>query len=398
MICPASPNAGPPQRTRVDAAGNTVVARLMQPVTQQDVANFMCWAVRQKLLATLPLKLGDSIPEADAVAYLRPLIEQRMESGLSFEDAIPDGFWFWIFFEDLYALAGRQQSVSVISTSFDRYSLPGQEAFADAFLASTGVAPLPANIDALESAAGQISVLVDRAFFPAERGPHVSRSGASYATWGDFVRAELPESYWRPAVGFFDDLLGGISTVGGYIADAGAAAISLATENPAATAQLLAQLGLIDPLGNGSVQPNILLGNGGINPDTGSINPMAASGLAAAIQQLQQGGSGAGGTPVAGGMMAAPCPPMRGGTVVYQLPACTRPPRRVVYQRPDGSQFEFTSRGRPLLYSGDVSAVKRVSKAASRARRSRPRRRALPAIDAGVRVVCGKCMSSPCGC
>ena len=79
-----------------------------------------------------------------------------------------------------------------------------------------------------------------------------------------------------------------------------------------------------------------------------------------------------------------------------------RLPRRLQIPDGRGGVREYVSRGRPVLYSGDISAAKRVRRVASRARRTSPRRRSLGqqviALQGGVHNVCGKCLSSPCGC
>jgi hypothetical protein len=80
-----------------------------------------------------------------------------------------------------------------------------------------------------------------------------------------------------------------------------------------------------------------------------------------------------------------------------------RLPRRIQVPDGRGGVREYVSRGRPVLYSGDITAARRVRKVASRARRTSPRGRrsvgqAVIALQSGVHNVCGKCLSSPCGC
>ena len=234
-------------------------------------------------------------------------------------------------------------------------------------------------------------------------------------------------------MGFFDDLLGtatsavgavgeALAGAGGILAQVATPVIQAATANPAAVAQALQAFGVLPtpsgPQINLAAELQAALGGQQmpINPDTGSVNMLAqqaGTSLASILNSLPQilrqtlpgavGGIAGGGAAELGveainylfGGGSSGC---GSGTQVIALPAGQRPPRRVVFQRPDGRQFEFTSRGRPLLYSGDVTATKRVTRAASRARRARPRRRYAPALPAPTHVVCSKCLTSPCGC
>jgi len=91
------------------------------------------------------------------------------------------------------------------------------------------------------------------------------------------------------------------------------------------------------------------------------------------------------------------------GPLLMQWPASTPYPRGIVLRAPDKPEKGYRSKGSALLMSGDVAAVRRVQKAATRARRGRrrsssrqPTMLALPA--SGMRMVCGSCLSSPCGC
>lgn len=75
-----------------------------------------------------------------------------------------------------------------------------------------------------------------------------------------------------------------------------------------------------------------------------------------------------------------------------------RLPRRIQVPDGKGGVREYVSRGRPILYSGDISAVRRVRKIAARVprpRRSRPR---PLLISGGTANVCGKCLTAPCAC
>lgn len=80
-----------------------------------------------------------------------------------------------------------------------------------------------------------------------------------------------------------------------------------------------------------------------------------------------------------------------------------RLPRRIQVPDGRGGVREYVSRGRPVLYSGDITAARRVRKVAARARRTSPRRRSVGqtviALQAGAtHNVCGKCLTSPCAC
>ena len=92
------------------------------------------------------------------------------------------------------------------------------------------------------------------------------------------------------------------------------------------------------------------------------------------------------------------------GPLLMAWPAGTRYPRSLVLRAPDQPEKRFRSVGAPLLMSGDVSAVRRVTKAAARARKGRgrrsPSRQPVYALQAGSHNVCGSCLTSPCtgGC
>lgn len=411
--CASCRECGTIQRTRVNDRTQQLSVGPNVPVTREDVEHALCWRLRGDLAVAGQL----TPPGADYIGYTRSDVERGMAAGLSFERAIPDRLWLWLFFEDFYARGAAPTSISFNQTVIDRTQLPGGENVANA-LAANRLPTAPAGLDILEGIAGSVGLLVGRAFFPLQAPPYNSRSGASYPTYYDWMRSELPEAYWRPAVGFFDDLLGGITSVGGAIASGiGTAASGLggllteelqqiavqAGANPSATLAVLQQLGVVP---GGAMMA--------VNPDTGSMMTTASaqSGvLAALLRALQTGGAAAAGTMLASGDTSVlgdaynyvtslfGSGTSAGGIMVYDLGAGVKPPRRVVYRRPDGRQFEFTPRGRPLLYSSDVAAVKRVQRTASRARRARPRRRALPAPASNeVRVVCGKCLNSPCAC
>lgn len=80
-----------------------------------------------------------------------------------------------------------------------------------------------------------------------------------------------------------------------------------------------------------------------------------------------------------------------------------RLPRRIQVPDGRGGTREYVSRGRPILYSGDISAARRVTRVAGRARRGRRRtsvRQPVIMLGAGngVKNVCSKCLTAPCGC
>jgi len=80
-------------------------------------------------------------------------------------------------------------------------------------------------------------------------------------------------------------------------------------------------------------------------------------------------------------------------------------PRSIFVADPRGGTREYKYRGRPVLYSGDISAARRVVKIAKRARSSRGgiRRRGSASqilmLPAGRVTACGKCGNGSCsGC
>jgi hypothetical protein len=113
---------------------------------------------------------------------------------------------------------------------------------------------------------------------------------------------------------------------------------------------------------------------------------------------LELGGAAATALVGGGGISA-----MQAGPLVMPWPAGMRYPRGIVLRAPDRPEKRYRTQGATLLSSGDVAAVRRVTKAASRARRGRRRSSArtvvvsTPAIGA-VRNVCGSCLSAPCSC
>ena len=163
-----------------------------------------------------------------------------------------------------------------------------------------------------------------------------------------------------------------------------------------------------------------------INPNTGS--PMLAAGVneagaltalrglagtpagAAALRALGFGALVAGGEAVISGGVNAIGSLFGGGMgdtgtngpLLMQWPAGTRYPRGIVLRAPDKPEKRYRSQGGSLLTSGDVAAVRRVQRAASRARKGRGRRTrqsgGLMMLPPGRMAVCGGCLTAPCAC
>ncbi|HKX47014.1 MAG TPA: hypothetical protein VJP77_09955 [Planctomycetota bacterium] len=80
-------------------------------------------------------------------------------------------------------------------------------------------------------------------------------------------------------------------------------------------------------------------------------------------------------------------------------------PRSIFIADPRGGAREYKYRGRPVLYSGDIAAARRVVKVAKRARAARGSRRSqsraaqILMLPAGASTACGKCGNGGCsGC
>lgn len=90
------------------------------------------------------------------------------------------------------------------------------------------------------------------------------------------------------------------------------------------------------------------------------------------------------------------------GPLLMEWPAMTRYPRSIVLRAPDKPEKRYRSEGTALLRSGDVAALRRVQRAASRARRRRgPTRRVsqpIYALPSSTHHVCGSCLTAPCNC
>lgn len=414
--CP--PNSPIPpwrSRRRPDGLFDTVPANT--PVTRQDFELALCWHYLDETVVSLYQRYEPGVYGGDGGDLARAEIREALDRGLPLERSIPDRFWLWFFFEDLYARGIGATQASVIEGVVDRTQLPGGDVLAQN-LAASGVPVSPAQQDLLEGVGASVGLLVGRAFFPLQSPPYRSRSGGAYATWFDFVRSELPESYWRPVVGLFDDLIGGVTSIGGSILsgvntaamDIGSllsTVVQQAAANPVPIVQAIVA-SQANQLPAGGIMPTV-------NPDTGSIQTTQASVAGGLLDLLRRyapgvlGGAAAGGAVELGADAISAIANYFGGSsammgcatpnVVLPLAVGQRPPRKVILQRPDGTQFHFTPQGRALLFSKDISAVKRVQRTASRARRSRgARRRALPAPRDTMHVVCGSCLSSPCAC
>ena len=177
-----------------------------------------------------------------------------------------------------------------------------------------------------------------------------------------------------------------------------------------------------DPTGNCQRQIAAALAGGGamtmpgMNPTTGSplqagvlgpliSNPAVQQALRALGLGALVGGAselvGAVGSGVAG-LLGGGSSAGVSGPLLMNWPAATPLPRSIVLRAPDKPEKRYRTIGAPLLSSGDVAAVRRVQKAANRARKGRGRRRAAPQViqigGNGTHHVCGSCLSSPCGC
>lgn len=417
--CQLLSNGGyPTQRFTLQADGTWSSVPAGTPLSRGDIEHACCyWQLQQRYAET-----GQFGFLPDPIAWCRDRVSAGTSNGRSVQESIWDGAWRWLFFEDLYQLSGSPSSVTVADTVRTQYGYGPNAQSATRALNATGLGVT--TLDVLENAAASIAPLIGRAFF-APFGQPLQLAGLSFPTSREAVVSLLPQSYWGPFVGFFDDLLGGVQAgigglgtvlggIGGIATDFGTAVLQEAAANPTQILKTLADAGVIRGTVGNLLSPSQGAMMMAVNPDTGSpmIPLQGAQDFVGSIlkQYLPSiaGGAAAGGAIELGGdalsylgslIGLGGSDAMTNGVMVIPLQPGMKPPRRVVFQRPDGRQYEFTSRGRPLLYSGDVTAVKRVSRAANRARRSRPRRRALPApASSEMRVVCGKCLSSPCGC
>lgn len=183
------------------------------------------------------------------------------------------------------------------------------------------------------------------------------------------------------------------SMVNGNTNTAGVMAFQQAcSADPACTAAIVAAL-------QGGQMPAMMNGSSGMNEDA----MLAALGFPPALIMQLRMIPGAiarvlGSVPgqlavgVAGGLAGTAL-----GTAVAGMGTGMRLPRRIQVPDGRGGVREYVSRGRPVLYSGDLSSVRRVRKVAQRIPRTRRVRRPLM-ITAGTANVCGKCLTAPCGC
>jgi len=191
---------------------------------------------------------------------------------------------------------------------------------------------------------------------------------------------------------------GGAATQGSVSQEAFAAACRT---DPACTAAIW------QALQGGNVTPGMMNGS-----DLSEAQLAAAGIPPALIMALRSGGQGAlntlrslipglaiGGAATLGVEALTGLLPSGGGTPKF--------PRSIFIADPRGGAREYKYRGRPVLYSGDISAARRVVKIAKRARSSRGgvgRRRGTASqilmLPAGHRVTaCGKCGNGSCsGC
>lgn len=187
--------------------------------------------------------------------------------------------------------------------------------------------------------------------------------------------------------------------VNGNTSASGAAAFQMAcSADPACTAAIVAALqgGQSMPMMNGSAPMNedVMLAALGFPPAL----IMQLRMIPGAIGRILGSPAGQIAVGVGGGLVgtALGTAALSGGMSAMGM----RLPRRIQVSDGKGGVREYVSRGRPILYSGDISAVKRVGKVAARMPR---RRRARPKpgvmmITSGSANVCGKCLTAPCGC
>lgn len=135
------------------------------------------------------------------------------------------------------------------------------------------------------------------------------------------------------------------------------------------------------------------------------MNPQVAAGLRALGFGALVGAGEAGVQALIGGVSGGGAASASGasGPLLMDYPAGTRYPRSIVLRAPDKPEKRYRSEGVAILRSGDIAAVRRVQKAASRARKGRRRSySARPVLQIGggngVHHVCGSCLSAPCQC
>lgn len=189
--------------------------------------------------------------------------------------------------------------------------------------------------------------------------------------------------------------------VNGNTSTSGQMAFQMAcAADPACTAAIVAALqgGQMAPMMNGSAVMNedVMLAALGFPPAL----IMQLKQIPGAIGRIL--GSPAGQIAVGTGIGTAIGALTTGGGMGAAMGA--RLPRRIQISDGKGGVREYVSRGRPLLYSGDISAVARVRRVAQRVPKGRRRPRQGPLVISaggnGTHNVCSKCLTSPCngGC
>jgi len=256
-------------------------------------------------------------------------------------------------------------------------------------------------------------------------------------------------------MGFIDSLIGGIGAVGDAIGDVFTGVVAAAptiaqgvqvvsnainaiqgdpvmsvTVNPntgspmtgAASAQMqFAMACNADPTGQCQAAIRAALSGMGANPITGSpmmpgVNQAGVVGslgslatraamdprLRALLSAFGIGGAIAVGEAAVGAITGGGSAMVPQGPLLIPWPANTPYPRGIVLRADDKPEKRYRSEGAALLRSGDVAAVRRVAKAASRARRGRGRRSSsrptVMMLPGGTANVCGSCLTAPCGC
>lgn len=154
----------------------------------------------------------------------------------------------------------------------------------------------------------------------------------------------------------------------------------------------------------GGMTPNMMNGNAGFEAQFAGLGfppalvmalqnagPAALNALRQLLPGLAVGAAGA-----AVGSFATDALLMGGGSNGARLPTSIFVPD----PRRPGATREYRSMGRPVLYSRDISTVKRVQRVARRARVG-SRRRSVPrsqAIMLGSGTFCGGCGKNACSC
>lgn len=259
---------------------------------------------------------------------------------------------------------------------------------------------------------------------PGKGGPTLSFIGDLIGGIGDGIKAvvtNLPTIAQGVA-----QVTGSIQSIQGSLSGMPPVAVNPNTGTPMsggdAAQMAFAQACNADPTGQCQAAIRAALQGGGamtmpINPMTGAPVQIQTAGLLdsalrnpqviSVLKSLGFGALVAGGEALASGvagLLSGGGGATASGPLLMAWPAGTRYPRSLVLRAPDQPEKRFRSVGAPLLMSGDVSAVRRVTKAAARARKGRgrrsPSRQPVYALQAGSHNVCGSCLTSPCtgGC